>query len=161
MVRKLLAHWAVKSKAALLCVLSAGAQTEMKRVVGDNATLPCHHQFWQSNAQSLDIEWLLQKPNLKQKVIITFFAGHVYTNEASLPSLPPSRLSFAGDYLNGDASLLIGDLLLADSGEYHCKVKTGGKYQWSQVNLIVLAASEEQSARLSAHSKPPYSITEP
>lgn len=49
-----------------------------------------------------------------------------------------NRLSFAGEYLGGDASLLISDLLLTDSGEYYCKVKTGGKYHWSQVNLIVL-----------------------
>uniref|UniRef100_A0A8C1DPR3 Ig-like domain-containing protein n=1 Tax=Cyprinus carpio carpio TaxID=630221 RepID=A0A8C1DPR3_CYPCA len=140
----------------LLSLLSVGAQTEMKRVVGDNATLPCHHQFWQSNGQTLDIEWLLQKPNVKQRVffhwnfversvfhqramhlfllgIITFFNNEVYTNDNHA-----SRLSFAGDYLNGDASLLISDLQLTDSGEYHCKVKTGGKYHWSQVNLIVL-----------------------
>ncbi|XP_051952632.1 CXADR-like membrane protein [Xyrauchen texanus] len=117
----------------LLSLLSARAQTEMKQVVGDNATLPCHHQFWQSNGQTLDIEWLLQKPNIKQRVIITFFNNEVYTNDN-----PVSRLSFAGDYLNGDASLLISDLQLTDSGEYHCKVKTGGKYHWSQVNLIVL-----------------------
>ncbi|XP_016318810.1 CXADR-like membrane protein [Sinocyclocheilus anshuiensis] len=117
----------------LLSVLSAGAQTEMKRVVGDNATLPCHHQFWQSNGQTLDIEWLLQKPNVKQRVIITFFNNEIYTNDNHA-----SRLSFAGDYLKGDASLLISDLQLTDSGEYHCKVKTGGKYHWSQVNLIVL-----------------------
>uniref|UniRef100_A0A667X474 Ig-like domain-containing protein n=1 Tax=Myripristis murdjan TaxID=586833 RepID=A0A667X474_9TELE len=115
---------------------AVGAQTEMKRVVGDNATLPCHHQFWQSNSQSLDIEWLLQKPNSKQRVIITFFGGQVYTNEVT--GSEASRLSFAGEYLNGDASLLISDLLLTDSGEYYCKVKTGGKYHWSQVNLIVL-----------------------
>ncbi|XP_055003771.1 CXADR-like membrane protein isoform X2 [Boleophthalmus pectinirostris] len=114
----------------LLCLLSADAQTEMKKVVGDNATLPCHHQLPSSN--SLDIEWLLQKPNSKQKVIITFFGGEIYTNEEL------SRLSFAGEYLGGDASLLISDLLLSDSGEYYCKVKTGGKYHWSQVNLIVL-----------------------
>ncbi|KAM6945956.1 CXADR-like membrane protein [Aplochiton taeniatus] len=120
----------------LLGLLAAGAQTEMKKVVGDNATLPCHHQFWTSNAQSIDIEWLLQKPNSKQRVIITFFGGQVYTNEAT--GSEASRLSFAGDYLNGDASLLISDLLLSDSGEYYCKVKTGGKYHWSHVNLIVL-----------------------
>lgn len=65
--------------------------------------------------------------------IITFFNNEVYTNDNHA-----SRLSFAGDYLNGDASLLISDLQLTDSGEYHCKVKTGGKYHWSQVNLIVL-----------------------
>uniref|UniRef100_A0A8C3G1C4 Ig-like domain-containing protein n=1 Tax=Cyclopterus lumpus TaxID=8103 RepID=A0A8C3G1C4_CYCLU len=104
------------------------------KVVGDNATLPCHHQF--PSSSSLDIEWLLQKPNSKQKVIITFFGGQVYTNEAT--SSEASRLSFAGEYLGGDASLLISDLLLTDSGEYYCKVKTGGKYHWSQVNLIVL-----------------------
>lgn len=60
----------------------------------------------------------------------------MYTNEAT--STDGSRLSFAGEYLGGDASLLISDLLLTDSGEYYCKVKTGGKYHWSQVNLIVL-----------------------
>ncbi|KAL0973300.1 hypothetical protein UPYG_G00201630 [Umbra pygmaea] len=118
-----------------LTMLMVSAQTDMKRVVGDNGTLPCHHQFWQSNAQSLDIEWLLQTPNSKQRVIITFFGGQVYTNEESGMA---SRLSFAGDYLNGDASLLLSDLQQTDSGEYSCKVKTGGKYHWSQVNLIVL-----------------------
>lgn len=59
----------VSFSTVLLSLLSAGAQTEMKRVVGDNATLPCHHQFWQSNGQTLDIEWLLQKPNIKQRVV--------------------------------------------------------------------------------------------
>jgi hypothetical protein len=56
----------------LLGVLSAGALTEMKRVVGDNATLPCYHKFWQSNGLSLDIEWLLQKPKSKQNVVSLF-----------------------------------------------------------------------------------------
>lgn len=46
----------------LLAVLAACAQTEMKRVVGDNATLPCHHQFWVGDDPTLDIEWLLLKP---------------------------------------------------------------------------------------------------
>lgn len=46
----------------LLAVLTACAQTEMKRVVGDNATLPCHHQFWVGDDPTLDIEWLLLKP---------------------------------------------------------------------------------------------------
>ncbi|XP_061683347.1 CXADR-like membrane protein isoform X1 [Syngnathoides biaculeatus] len=126
----------------LLSPLSGGAQTEMKKVVGDNATLPCHHQFQSSG--SIDIEWLLQKPNSKQKVIITFFGGHVYTNEGT----DASRLSFAGEYLGGDVSLLISDLLLTDSGEYYCKVKTGGKYHWSQVNLIVLVKPSKPICRM-------------
>lgn len=68
--------------------------------------------------------------------IITFSGGRVYTSEAL--GNEASRLSFAGDYLSGDASLLISDLLLTDSGEYSCKVKSGGKIQWNRVNLIVL-----------------------
>ncbi|XP_029546467.1 CXADR-like membrane protein isoform X1 [Salmo trutta] len=118
----------------LLGVLTVCAQTEMKRVVGDNATLPCHHQFWAGDAPTLDIEWLLLKPSSKQRVVITYFAGRVYDpNEAEA-----GRLSLAGDYLKGDASLLISDLTLSDSGEYSCKVKNGGKYHWITVNLIVL-----------------------
>lgn len=55
------------SSSVVLSLLSAEAQIEMKKVVGDNATLPCHHQFPMS--ESLDIEWLLQKPNSKQIVV--------------------------------------------------------------------------------------------
>ncbi|KAL2096196.1 hypothetical protein ACEWY4_008344 [Coilia grayii] len=124
----------------LLSLLSASAQTAiMRQVVGDNATLPCHHQFWQSS-ESLDIEWILQKPTLKQRVIITFFGNKVYKVESE-----DGRQSFAGDFQNGDASLLISDLQLSDSGEYTCKVKTGGKYHWSQVNLIVLVRPSKPS----------------
>ncbi|XP_028840638.1 CXADR-like membrane protein [Denticeps clupeoides] len=118
----------------LLSLLTAYAKTEMKRVVGDNATLPCHHQLWQANTATMDIEWLLVKPNAKQNVVITYFAGQVFDpNEEDA-----GRVSFAADYLRGDASLLISDLSLTDTGEYTCKVKNGGKYHWSTVNLIVL-----------------------
>ena len=55
--------------AVLLSLLSASAQTaQMKQVVGVNATLPCHHQYWQSS-DSLDIEWILHKPNSKHRVV--------------------------------------------------------------------------------------------
>lgn len=67
--------------------------------------------------------------------IITFSGDRVYTEAMGSEA---SRLSFAGEYLSGDASLLISDLLLTDSGEYSCKVKSGGKITWNRVNLIVL-----------------------
>ncbi|KAI7793640.1 putative CXADR-like membrane protein [Triplophysa rosa] len=118
----------------LLSVLQANSQTEMKRVVGDNATLPCHHQLWQADISLLDIEWMLHKSSTRQKVLITYFAGRIYNPNES----EAGRLSLTGDYLKGDASLMISDLLLTDSGEYICKVKNGGKYYWNTVNLIVL-----------------------
>lgn len=74
----------------------------------------------------------------------------MYTNEAT--GSDASRFSFAGEYLGGDASLLISDLLLTDSGEYSCKVKTGGRYHWSQVNLIVLGESRHTHAHTLIHT---------
>ena len=66
--------------------------------------------------------------------VITYFGGKVYEPNEN----QESRLAFAGDFLKGDASLLISDLMLTDSGEYSCKVKAGGRYHWSTVKLIVL-----------------------
>ncbi|XP_068456197.1 CXADR-like membrane protein [Clinocottus analis] len=129
-------HWtlAAVKPLFLLCLWTTCAHTETKRVVGDNATLPCYHQFSVGDDPTLDIEWLLLKPTNKQRVVITYFAGRVFDpNEEE-----HSRVAFAGEYLKGDASLLIRDLSLADSGEYSCKVKTGSQYHWSTISLIVL-----------------------
>ncbi|XP_069021280.1 CXADR-like membrane protein isoform X2 [Embiotoca jacksoni] len=66
--------------------------------------------------------------------VITYFAGRVFDpNEAER-----GRVAFAGEYLKGDASLLISDLSLTDSGEYSCKVKNGAQYHWTTISLIVL-----------------------
>uniref|UniRef100_A0A668UWU2 Ig-like domain-containing protein n=1 Tax=Oreochromis aureus TaxID=47969 RepID=A0A668UWU2_OREAU len=118
----------------LLGVLMTCAQTEMKRVVGDNATLPCHHHFWVGDHPTLDIEWLLLKPTNRQRVVITYFSGRVFDPDEG----ERGRVAFAGEYLKGDASLLISDLSLTDSGEYSCKVKTGPRYHWSTISLTVL-----------------------
>lgn len=72
------------SSAVTLSLLTAAAQTEMKKVVGDNATLPCHHQF--PSSSSLDIEWLLQMPNTKQQKVV----GH-HTISTETP--PPQFVS--------------------------------------------------------------------
>uniref|UniRef100_A0AAX7T4Q3 Ig-like domain-containing protein n=1 Tax=Astatotilapia calliptera TaxID=8154 RepID=A0AAX7T4Q3_ASTCA len=123
----------------LLGVLMTCAQTVMKRVVGDNATLPCHHHFWVGDHPTLDIEWLLLKPTNRQRVVITYFSGRVFDpNEGQR-----GRVAFAGEYLKGDASLLISDLSLTDSGEYSCKVKTGPRYHWSTISLTVLVKPSE------------------
>ena len=58
------------------------------------------------------------------------------------------RMGFGGDYLRGDASLLISDLTLTDSGEYSCKVKNGGKYHWTTISLIVLGKHPHAHTRI-------------
>lgn len=151
----------------------------MKRVVGDNATLPCHHQFWVGEDPTLDIEWLLLKPTNRvvsdsprqipppppadkstslSRQVITYFAGRVFDpNEAER-----GRVAFAGEYLKGDASLTISDLSLTDSGEYSCKVKTGARYHWSTIRLIVLGRWQTRRARFpgeGAVKKPPNAFS--
>lgn len=65
--------------------------------------------------------------------VITYFTGRVFDPiEAER-----GRFAFAGEYLKGDASLLISHLSLTDSGEYSCKVKAGAQYHWSTISLIV------------------------
>lgn len=59
---------------------------EMKKVVGDNATLPCHHQF--PTSESLDIEWLLQKPHARQIVVRLAAAAAAGVVPAALGSRP-------------------------------------------------------------------------
>ncbi len=59
----------VSLSTVLLSVLQANGQTEMKRVVGNNATLPCHHHLWQADISLLDIEWMLHKSSSRQKVV--------------------------------------------------------------------------------------------
>lgn len=74
--------------------------------------------------------------------VITYFAGRVFDpNEAER-----GRVAFAGEYLKGDASLMISDLSLTDSGEYSCKVKTGAQYHWSTIRLIVLGRWQTHTA---------------
>lgn len=65
-------------------------------------------------------------------------------------------MAFAGEYLKGDASLLISDLTLTDSGEYSCKVKNGAQYHWSTISLIVLG---ETQTLLSSHEAPGFPKT--
>lgn len=79
-------------------------------------------------------------PFLLHHQVITYFAGRVFDpNEAER-----GRVAFAGEYLKGDASLLISDLTLTDSGEYSCKVKNGAQYHWSTIRLIVLGKRQTQ-----------------
>ncbi|XP_061449118.1 CXADR-like membrane protein isoform X2 [Rhineura floridana] len=111
------------------------AQTEFKRVAEANVTLPCHHRLYLPEPTSLDIEWLLKDSEADPKVVITYSGGNIYTgtNEEQ-----KGRVSFASNYLSGDASLEISFLQPSDAGQYTCKVKNAGQYEWTHITLKVL-----------------------
>lgn len=64
--------------------MTTGSQTDLKRVVGDNATLPCHHQFWVGDDPTLDIEWLLLKPTNRQRVVCVSLYKRLNENSANI-----------------------------------------------------------------------------
>uniref|UniRef100_UPI00398F0306 CXADR-like membrane protein n=1 Tax=Pristiophorus japonicus TaxID=55135 RepID=UPI00398F0306 len=128
---------------SLTCALMLGcarlwtaiAQSEIKKVEEQDVVLPCQHRFGRLVSKNLDIEWLLQDSEPNQKVVITYSLGSVYEN---ISTKQRGRISFAADYLMGDASIKISSLRSTDSGLYTCKVKNAGVYDWETINLIVL-----------------------
>ncbi|XP_055516756.1 CXADR-like membrane protein isoform X2 [Leucoraja erinacea] len=110
--------------------------TEIKRIEEQDVVLPCQHRFGHLVTKNLDIEWLLQDSDPNQKVVITYSSGYVYENVSAKQR---GRISFAADYLMGDASIKISSLQATDSGLYTCKVKNAGEYDLkSAINLVVL-----------------------
>ncbi|XP_006116688.1 CXADR-like membrane protein isoform X1 [Pelodiscus sinensis] len=116
-------------------VWMSGAQTAFKRVAEENVTLPCHHRLGLLEPRSLDIEWLLHDSKANQKVVITYSGGNVY-NEVNEGQ--KGRVSFTSNFLAGDASLQIVSLQPSDAGQYTCKVKNAGQYEWHHITLTVL-----------------------
>ncbi|XP_060643143.2 CXADR-like membrane protein [Anolis sagrei] len=111
------------------------AQTEFKRVAEANVTLPCHHRLHLLESTSLDIEWLLKDSEAEPKVVITYAGGNIYND---LIEEQKGRVSFASNFQDGDASLEISLLQPSDAGQYTCKVKNAGQYEWSHITLKVL-----------------------
>ncbi|KAG8434757.1 hypothetical protein GDO86_012923 [Hymenochirus boettgeri] len=120
------------------------AQTEVKLVAEENATLPCHHSLGLLGTQSLDIEWLVNISDHGKQVLqlLSYSAGQVYDAENHR-----GRYSFVSNYLAGDASMLIRSLKPDDAGQYICKVKNVGQFQWNYITVIVLVKPSEPVCR--------------
>ncbi|XP_038635595.1 CXADR-like membrane protein isoform X2 [Scyliorhinus canicula] len=112
------------------------AQSVLKQAEQEDVVLPCQHRFGHLQSKNLDIEWLLQDSEPNQKVVIAYSSGAVYQN---LSAKLRGRISFAADYLLGNASIKISSLHSTDSGLYTCKVKNEGIYDLkTAINLVVL-----------------------
>ncbi|XP_074158808.1 CXADR-like membrane protein isoform X1 [Sminthopsis crassicaudata] len=122
-----------------------GTHMEIKKVAEEKVTLPCHHQLGLPERDTLDIEWLLTEPDGNQKVVITYSSRQVYNN---LTEEQKGRVAFASNFLAGDASLQIEPLKPSDEGQYTCKVKNSGRYQWNRVNLKVLVKPSKPKCEL-------------
>ncbi|XP_040390520.1 CXADR-like membrane protein isoform X3 [Cygnus olor] len=123
------------SSQASCSVWLSEAQTEFKRVAEENVTLPCHHHLGLLEQGSLDIEWLLHISETVQKAVITYSGGRVYDD---LNEEQKGRVSFTSNFRAGDASLQIISLQPSDAGNYICKVKKAGQYEWVRITLKVV-----------------------
>ncbi|KAG8542944.1 hypothetical protein GDO81_012910 [Engystomops pustulosus] len=120
----------------LCCLVGTFALTVIKSIAEDNVTLPCQHRLALGN--NLDIEWLLNDSDHRQKVILSYSGGRIYEyNELK------GRYSFISDFLAGDAAMFIRSLEPSDAGMYTCKVKNDGDYDMSYVFLKVSVMPSE------------------
>ncbi|XP_056398020.1 CXADR-like membrane protein [Hyla sarda] len=124
----------LRSFLGLCCVVGAFAQTVIEKISEDNATLPCQHRL-STVGKHLDIEWLIDVSDVKQKVILSYSGGEVYKEEG--------RYSFISDYLAGDAAMFIRSLVPSDARKYTCKVKNVGQFIWSTIFLKILVKPSE------------------
>ncbi|XP_053547503.1 CXADR-like membrane protein [Bombina bombina] len=121
------------------CVLGTFTQIEIKSVAEDNVTLPCQHRLGLLGEKSLDIEWLSNMSGSQQPQLISYSGGQVYEHNENRKG----RYSFVSNYLAGDASILIRSLEPSDAGQYICKVKNGGQFEWYYILLKVLVKPSE------------------
>lgn len=77
--------------------------------------------------------------------MITYAGGNIYND---FTEKQKGRFSFASNYLTGDASLDIYLLQPSDAGQYTCKVKNAGQYEWTHITLKVLGMTVMKLAKM-------------
>ncbi|XP_028852118.1 V-set and immunoglobulin domain-containing protein 8b isoform X2 [Denticeps clupeoides] len=117
-------------------VTSTGPQT-IKKAEGESVTLGCTYSPGPSDTGELDIEWSNVSPDMTQKdeLILSYSGGQEH--KLGNPNLL-KRLDFVGDPQNGDATIEISTLTMADTATYQCKVKQMPGVDSRKVTLVVL-----------------------
>ncbi|XP_061610626.1 coxsackievirus and adenovirus receptor homolog [Phyllopteryx taeniolatus] len=128
---------------ALLGVLcSSGLEISMKSnhyhaARGSDVKLACPYTHTVTTTQYTEIMWsIVSGP--EERHVIWFTDGHLYPD---LDKALEGRVHFTSfEPHNGDASIIIRDLRLSDSGKYRCFVKKLPELDLKSVELTVMEA---------------------
>ncbi|XP_072526897.1 butyrophilin subfamily 1 member A1-like [Salminus brasiliensis] len=101
--------------------------------LGSSAILPCALSP-PSNAESFEVLWYETKHN--NQVLLY---RDLRVQEDSEDPRYRGRASLVGDLQKGNVSLKLGNLVVADGGEYVCRVQSDTWYDKASVNLTVKA----------------------
>ncbi|XP_061437212.1 coxsackievirus and adenovirus receptor-like [Lethenteron reissneri] len=112
--------------------VATGAVSWVEKAEGETVLLGCTWTVDPAPTEHLDVEWFMQMPTTNIH-LATYVRGveHVYPEYAS-------RMRFARNVTQRDASLKIVGVQTRDYGFYTCKVKFGAFIQQVSVKLIVL-----------------------
>ncbi|KAG7516561.1 coxsackievirus and adenovirus receptor [Solea senegalensis] len=103
-------------------------------VKGVSVNLGCDFTLAPEELGLLDIKWTFRPPDSQEKLLL-WYEGH------SVVDLSGSKGRIHFDMLHpqgGDASLILQNLKLADTGTYRCKVKTSTGVESSTMQLTVI-----------------------
>ncbi|XP_075909786.1 coxsackievirus and adenovirus receptor-like isoform X2 [Petromyzon marinus] len=113
--------------------------SSMEKAQGETVVLDCTWTVDPTDTGVLDVEWFLQAPTTN--IYVATFAGgkeNIYPDFAS-------RVRFARNVTQRDASLQIAGLRASDDGAYTCKVKVGMLIKQVPIKLTVLVKPSQPS----------------
>ncbi|XP_061436746.1 coxsackievirus and adenovirus receptor-like, partial [Lethenteron reissneri] len=126
--------------------VATGAVSWVEKAEGETVLLGCTWTVDPAPTEHLDVEWFMQMPTTNIH-LATYVRGveHVYPEYAS-------RMRFARNVTQRDASLKIVGVQTRDYGFYTCKVKFGAFIQQVSVKLIVLVKPTQPVCVVNASS---------
>lgn len=118
----------------------------------DSVTLSCHFTLSYRDVERIDIEWNLKPSDIQaeEKTVIWYTADRIHDNYEPLKS----RIHFVSrDPASGNASVVIRDLKVSDSGTYQCKIRKLPGYSSIVIRLAVVERPSELTCHLEGEVK--------
>ncbi|XP_061667385.1 coxsackievirus and adenovirus receptor homolog isoform X2 [Syngnathoides biaculeatus] len=103
---------------------------------GSNVKLACSYTHNMTTTQYTEITWSIVSVTEDERHVIWFTDGHLTSD---MDKALKGRVRFtSSDPTNGDASIIIKDVRLSDSGSYRCFVKKLPDLDFKSVDLTVM-----------------------